>query len=32
LITVLNSFGITGDIYYKPNVFTYKGVYSGKGA
>jgi 5-methylcytosine-specific restriction endonuclease McrA len=31
LKTVLNEFGLTGMIYYKPHVFTYKGIYSEKG-
>jgi hypothetical protein len=31
LKTVLNDFGLTGRIYYKPDVFTYKGIYSEKG-
>jgi hypothetical protein len=31
LKAVLNGFGLTGTIYYKPDLFTYKGVYSEKG-
>jgi hypothetical protein len=31
LRTVLNGFGLTGTIYYKPDLFTYKGIYSEKG-
>lgn len=28
---VLNEFGLKGEIYYKPDIFTYRGIYSGKG-
>jgi hypothetical protein len=28
---VLNGFGLTGKIYYKPDIFTYEGIYSEKG-
>jgi hypothetical protein len=28
---VLNGFGLTGNIYYKPDIFTYEGIYSEKG-
>jgi hypothetical protein len=31
LKTVLNSFGLMGEIYFKPDVFTYTGIYSEKG-
>jgi len=29
---VLNEFGLKGEIYYKPDIFTYRGIYSGKGS
>jgi len=28
---VLNEFGLKGETYYKPDIFTYRGIYSGKG-
>ncbi len=28
---VLNEFGLKGEMYYKPDIFTYRGIYFGKG-